>query len=729
VKAVTASAAGTFAAVGDSGEIIFSRDARTWQQVTSEPREYLLSAAYADGRFVAVGGSPYYIGGPVGSAAVLTSLDGYHWRAALTNLEDQLSDVAFGNGLWVVTGDNGGIFTSADGFAWTDHTLPTTSHDLTHLVYGRGRFIAFAESRDLIYFSCNGQNWATREALGVSGVEKARFLNDRFMAVGDGGLLLVSQDGLRWDRRALPTTVSLCGIAYGRGRYVAGGSSILLYSLDGVTWQAQPAPMTVYDVEYVNGWFVALGNDSQVLVSADGIHWGSGAVPAGMDWVTAAASGKGALVALAGINLYHGTISSSNAPNGGSPICTINVAASPPGSGQVSGGGVFRTGGFRTVKATAKSGFILANWMENGAVVSQSPTFTFQANDNWNLVANFIPNPFVATKGTYSGLCFDTNGVTPESTGRFTLTTTAKGGFTGSLWIAGKRLGLSGSFEPDGTSTQWLSLGNTSLLEMHIQLDLSASAGGIIGTLSDGIWSTTLFGQKAGFDGRSIQAPQAGRYTWFVAGTNASASAPVGDSYGTLVVDRAGRIQWAGLLADGTKVTQTALLSQTGQWPLCAALYRGRGFIMGWLAIGASMTNDLTGDLIWMRPSIGSASSWPDGFIVDQTASGFRYVPPTMGSNVLALSSAVVLLTGGGLEQNLTNRFSMKTHNRILDSSLNDLKLCFSPSTGLFRGSVLLPNSAKILPFSGAVFQSQNIGCGFFLHAGQSGKVLLANTE
>jgi hypothetical protein len=312
LRGIAGSSSGQFLAVGADGAMLTSDDAQVWSLISSNPREYVQSVAYADGRFVAVGGSPSYIGGPVGSAAVLTSTNGHDWQPSLTNLENQLSAVAYGNGRWVVCGDDGGIFTSSDAINWTNNSLPPTTHDLHELAYGNGRFIAFAISRDLVYHSTNGVDWMSAETPLASQVARARYINGRFMAVGGNGAILFSDDGLTWSGTNAPTTESLNTLAFGKGRYVAGGYFVLGYSLDGTNWTIQPAPIQVHDIQFIDGWFVAVGNGYGTLVSRDGVQWETIDDPALNEYeLTALAYGNGALVAGGGLSLYRGTLNDS----------------------------------------------------------------------------------------------------------------------------------------------------------------------------------------------------------------------------------------------------------------------------------------------------------------------------------------------------------------------------------------------------------------------------------
>ena len=72
-------------------------------------------------------------------------------------------------------------------------------------------------------------------------------------------------------------------------------------------------------------------------------------------------------------------------------IPTYRIAASsmPIEGGSVSGGGDYEHGEVVTLIATANEGFIFVNWSENGVQVSDQEVYTFNADENRDLVANF----------------------------------------------------------------------------------------------------------------------------------------------------------------------------------------------------------------------------------------------------------------------------------------------------------------------------------------------------
>ena len=305
-RGLAGSSAGQLLAVGDFGDVATSYDGKTWYLISSNPKEFLHSIAYADGHFVAVGGSPLYIGGR-GSAAAFTSTNGYDWQSSLTDLPAQLSSVAHGRRRWVVTGEYGQIFASTNAVDWSNRSIPL-SYDLSSVVFGGGRFLAFASGRNFAYQSRDGLRWTSVKVYGDRGFGAVRFLNGQFVSVGENGTLYFSVGGLRWSARSTHASSNLNCVAYGDHQYVAGGDSVILTSRNGIQWHQTSVPLSVQSIEFVNGLFIAMGSPSGVLVSRDAVKWEpleDRGVRTGVD---SFAFGDGILVGISGISLYRGTL-------------------------------------------------------------------------------------------------------------------------------------------------------------------------------------------------------------------------------------------------------------------------------------------------------------------------------------------------------------------------------------------------------------------------------------
>ncbi len=244
----------------------------------------------------------------------------------------------------------------------------------------------------------------------------------------------------------------------------------------------------------------------------------------------------------------------------------------------------------------------------------------------------------------------------------------------------------------------------------------------IVGTVGNGTWTADLAGDRGVFDGRSSVAPQAGRYTILIPGQPESATEPGGDGYATLSVDRAGKLLLSGLLADGTKLTQSSVVSKNGQAPLYQGLYQGQGFLMGWLTFTNLPNDDFDRGGVLEQAVRGWAPLCerirPDGHDARVALHA-----PAAGVRVLEMTSGQLALMGGGLTAGFTNLLSLTASNRVINVSSNKLSLALALTTGSFSGSVINPGTAKPITFGGVLLQKQNLGAGAFLNTNQCGRV------
>lgn len=74
----------------------------------------------------------------------------------------------------------------------------------------------------------------------------------------------------------------------------------------------------------------------------------------------------------------------------GGTTYNVSVGVAPPVTGTISGGGTYASGATVTLVATPAAGYVFTNWTEGGAVVSSSPSYTFDAQADRTLMANFV---------------------------------------------------------------------------------------------------------------------------------------------------------------------------------------------------------------------------------------------------------------------------------------------------------------------------------------------------
>lgn len=337
------------------------------------------------------------------------------------------------------------------------------------------------------------------------------------------------------------------------------------------------------------------------------------------------------------------------------------------------------------------------------------------------LTVETLPLPLTGA-GLYNGLFQDTNNVQHASSGFFTATVLPSGAYRGTLQNGRMRHALSGVFNNDGHATNQVPRpGNTTLtVEMH----LDAPGGKTLsGRVTDGVWTSDLLARHMPFHARTNPATAlGGRYTLLIPGSTNGATAPQGDGAAAVTVTPGGLAVLTGTLADGTKLVQRAGLSADGDWPFYVPLYAGRGAVFGWLRVGGNGEFDINGTLHWLRPPGPLPKMYTNGFNFTSSTAGARYAPPT--GTIFDTNFAWVIFSEGNLDDPSANPVNLTAGGRVSNAGTNTLVLTVTPATGLFRGTVKLPEFARPLRYSGAVLRGPDFGGGAFTGTNKIGRVL-----
>ena len=225
-------------------------------------------------------------------------------------------DVAYDGSNFMAIGSDGSVYVSPNGLAWTKvspYTAPWGQLNSLISLGGNYSFIAVSSEGEVLTFPVSGyttpnQIYASRSTLtgvaassneivvvGYSGTiirssllatiwnaaapPTAQNLNavtyggNIFVAVGLGGTVLTSPDGIAWTAQRLGFNTDLYGVAYGGATFTAvGGSGAIFTSPDGINWlpASSPATSTFVRVKYANGVFVIVGLNGTIVTSTDG---------------------------------------------------------------------------------------------------------------------------------------------------------------------------------------------------------------------------------------------------------------------------------------------------------------------------------------------------------------------------------------------------------------------------------------------------------------------------
>ncbi|MFM7751143.1 MAG: PKD domain-containing protein, partial [Opitutaceae bacterium] len=236
---------------------------------------YLLTVRGVDAAGVGVVSAPY---------PAFAAFANWRWLNPDPAGADLRGAVRVGEQWWIV-GGGGTLLTLDDGGTFTSVDFPTTQ-SLNAIAYANGRFVIATTDLDGgtkediggLWTSGDGYAWTPflTGALDSANLNTAIFAADRWIALGTGGTIVTSTDGVNWPRTASGITTSINGVASGGGLIVAVASGgKIVTSSDGLTWTERTSGITtdLRAVTHAGGSFVAVGLGGVILTSSNGTTW------------------------------------------------------------------------------------------------------------------------------------------------------------------------------------------------------------------------------------------------------------------------------------------------------------------------------------------------------------------------------------------------------------------------------------------------------------------------
>lgn len=389
------------------------------------------------------------------------------------------------------------------------------------------------------------------------------------------------------------------------------------------------------------------------------------------------------------------------------------------------------------LKAIPAPGWIFYQW--TGSTNSMDPLLRFVMAPGLTFTANFVPNPYPALQGSFTGLFFgDTNDpqFDPSSCGALTVQMTKDGSFSGRVSSLSGSASISGNAHLDASDTNLLVLpitsmgGRTGAVSGTLQLDLTDPSQSVFGTLqlTSGRGSAAQT-STAMFQGQMLRTgkgnPDIGTYN-FNLDPEAPYDGPVGGSFGRVTIRSSNSATVQLSLAD-QNATATVGSSETvgGLVPFFAPLYGHKGLVSGWLQL--SQGTVLSSNVLWFKPANASKAYYPQGFIQTLGGSGTLFTPAHKSS--LLPSSAGTVDLEDGASVSTTADFTVNKGRCVVpkDQNTNAIAFSFSSNSGLLNGNFQPAGQHRRLPMKGILISTNSsappFATGYFLEPNQSGKV------
>jgi hypothetical protein len=278
----------TYVAVGEGGRIFTSTDASTWTSQTSGTSEQLVSVEWDASLSLFI---------CVGVTTIRTSSTGTTWSAATipSGLGTRSSNIQVPgscalltklNGTWFTTlGSSDHILTSTDGTTWVAPLIGGALSSTSVVIAGSTAvattnslfklntlMVACPAAGGLMIAPLSTNSW-TAVVTPATGIFRAvSYGAGLYVAVGNGGIIYTSSDGITWTSRTSGTATDLTGIEWSGSEFIAISSTVAIRSTNGTTWASAGSNGGTY-MCYSGDKFIVLSSNTTLRTSPTGVDW------------------------------------------------------------------------------------------------------------------------------------------------------------------------------------------------------------------------------------------------------------------------------------------------------------------------------------------------------------------------------------------------------------------------------------------------------------------------
>jgi len=276
-----------YVVVGSKGRVLTSTDGVSWIIRQSGTDKNLRSVIWGKKQFVSVGDE----------GIILISMDGVNWETVNSNTNTCLYKVKCDGKFYYSIIGNGTILTSEDGNLWTKKEIPISKlnnatddkliYHIADILWDGKQYIAVGDG-NFILTSEMLDKWVVRvpNSRGTGMYCNVEWNGKRYVAVGDHLAMSTSLNGHKWTVEGLRIndiesvndyyTLCLNSVIWGRDKFiVVGQKGLILESKDGLEWSV----LSNYTIAGLNQviWdgkqFISVGDNDTIVNSTDGVKW------------------------------------------------------------------------------------------------------------------------------------------------------------------------------------------------------------------------------------------------------------------------------------------------------------------------------------------------------------------------------------------------------------------------------------------------------------------------
>jgi hypothetical protein len=260
--------------VGENGRVLYADS-------VDEFRAGTLSGGSTNNWLEGVAASPFALVAVGDNGAVYTSHNGSAWKSQSSGVTNWLRGAAYGASGFVAVGEQGTIISSRDGTNWVKQSSGTGQH-LNRASFASGRYTVVGEAGTILTCTNGVTNWWPEASGATNDLQHTCAGGNTRLVVGDHEVRM-NQSGF-WSNElgkplGPPAWTYYANLGWPGFFTIAGRSGMLAegYATNGLTYFWLTPDNSVrnwlWDVAYLPGLYVAVGDFGTVMSSGNGVGW------------------------------------------------------------------------------------------------------------------------------------------------------------------------------------------------------------------------------------------------------------------------------------------------------------------------------------------------------------------------------------------------------------------------------------------------------------------------